>query len=291
MVARSWPAPAPETLVPGPPAVPGASGLDPGVSAGDVVPDVLATTRQGVVWMGFAVAGFLVGQVASAVLLLLTAAFTGHLRDVSQLATRTIPPAWVVVSGLVGLWFGFVGAVVLASRAQGTGNVWRDMRVRFEPSDALLGPAIGLGGQFILLPLLYLPLEHVVPRLSQRLSEPAKHLTGGFPGADLAVIAVLTVLVVPVVEELVFRGLFLRGALRAFSGLGRLVGPTVAIVTTGVVFALAHLELLQMLGLAAFGVVLSVMAYRLGRLGPCILAHATFNLVAVVSVATVGVAR
>lgn len=241
--------------------------------------------------MALAVGGFLVGQVASAVVLLVVAALTGHIHDVSQLATRTVPPAWVVVSGLVGLWFGFVGAVVLASRSSGTGHVRSDMRVRFAPTDILLGPAVGLGGQFLLLPLLYLPLEHVVPRLSQRLSEPAKHLTGGFPGADLAVIAALTVLVVPVVEELVFRGLFLQGALRAFQGLGRVVGPTLAIVTTGVVFALAHLEVLQILGLAAFGIVLSFMAYRLKRIGPCILAHATFNLVAVVSVAAVGTAR
>lgn len=241
--------------------------------------------------MGLAVAGFLVGQVASSVLLVVVAAFTGHLHDVSRLASRSVPPAWVVVTGLVGVWFGFVGAVVVASRSSGTGSVWRDMRLRFQPSDALLGPLVGLAGQFVLLPLLYLPLEHVIPRLSQRLSQPAKHLTGGFPGADLAVIAVLTVLVVPLVEELVFRGLFLRGALRAFGGLGRVAGPALAIVTTGIVFALAHVELLEILGLAAFGMVLSYMAYRLGRLGPCILAHATFNLVAVLSVATVGVGR
>lgn len=238
--------------------------------------------------MLLAALGFLAGQVASAVLLVVVAAAAGHLHDVSRLASRPTPPAWVVVSGLVGLWIGFVGAVVLASRSSGTGNVLRDMRVTFRGSDLLVGPAIGLGGQLILLPLLYLPLEHVVPNLSRRLSQPAKHLTGGFPGADLAVIAALTVLVVPVVEELVFRGLFLRGALRAFRGAGRLLGPALAIVSTGIVFALAHFEALEILGLAAFGIVLSYLAYRVGRLGPCILAHATFNLVAILAVATVG---
>jgi membrane protease YdiL (CAAX protease family) len=241
--------------------------------------------------MTFAVVGFVAGQVASALLLLVVAAALGHTRDVTQLAARPTPPAWVVVSGLVGLWFGFVGAVVLASRSAGTGDVWRDMRVRFRPSDLLIGPAVGLAGQLLLLPLLYLPLEHVVPHLSDRLSQPAKHLTGGFPGADLAVIAALTVLVVPVVEELVFRGLFLRGALRAFRGAGPMVGPALAMVCTGVVFALAHLEALQILGLAAFGVVLSYLAYRLDRLGPCIVAHATFNLVAILAVATIGAPR
>jgi uncharacterized protein len=93
--------------------------------------------------------------------------------------------------------------------------------------------------------------------------------------------------VVPVVEELVFRGLFLRGALRAFSRAGPLLGPVLAVVCTGVVFGLAHLEALETLGLAAFGMVLAYLAYRVGRLGPCILAHASFNLVAVVAVAAV----
>ncbi|HMK62871.1 MAG TPA: CPBP family intramembrane glutamic endopeptidase [Acidimicrobiales bacterium] len=234
-----------------------------------------------------AIAGFLVGQVLSAVLLVAVAAVNGHLHDVSRLAARQVPPGWVVVTGLVGLWIGFLGALFVASRAGGTGHVARDMGLRLRPVDFAIGPLVGLGGQLVLLPLLYLPLEHFIPHLSQKLSQPAKHLTGGFPGADLAIIGVLTVLVVPVVEELLFRGLFLRGALRAFAGAGRVLGPTLAVVVTGIVFALAHLEALETLGLGAFGIVLALMALRYGRLGPCILAHATFNLVAVVAVAVV----
>ncbi len=237
--------------------------------------------------MLFGVGGFLVGQIASAVLLLVVAAANGHTRDLSQLAARPVPPAWVVVSGLVGLWAGFIGAVVAASRRAGTGHVLQDMGFRFEATDFVVGPAVGLAGQFLLLPLLYLPLEHLVPNLSQKLSQPAHHLTGGFRGADIVVIGVLTVAVVPVVEELVFRGLFLRGALRALQGAGPALGPALAIVLTGIVFGLAHLEALETLGLAAFGMVLAYLAYRVGRLGPCILAHATFNLVAIVAVATV----
>lgn len=237
--------------------------------------------------MVVAAAGFVVGQFVSAVLLVVVAAATGHVHDVSRLAARPVPPAWVVVTGLVGLWTGFVGAVVFATTTTGTGSLVRDMGLRFKPVDLLLGPGVGLVAQFVVLPLLYFPLEQLIPHLSQKLNQPAKHLTGGFPGADLAVIAALTVLVVPVVEELVFRGLFLRGALRAFAGAGPVLGPALATVLTGVVFALAHLEALQILGLAVFGVALSVMAYKLRRLGPCILAHATFNLVAVVAVAAV----
>jgi membrane protease YdiL (CAAX protease family) len=49
-------------------------------------------------------------------------------------------------------------------------------------------------------------------------------------------------------------------------------------------FALAHFEAVQFLGLACFGVVLALMAWRWERLGPSIAAHAAFNASAVVSI-------
>ncbi|HUY22210.1 MAG TPA: CPBP family intramembrane glutamic endopeptidase [Acidimicrobiales bacterium] len=236
-------------------------------------------------WLLIAAMGFLAGQVASGILLVVVAAATGHLPDVSKLAARTEPPAWIVVSELAGLWAGFVGAVVLASRMRGSGSVRRDMGLRVRGWDVLTGPVIGLAGQLLLLPVLYYPLRRVIPHLDDRLQQPAKHLTGGFPGADLAVVAVLTVVVVPVVEELFFRGLVQHALVRVFRRAGHVVGPVLAIVVTGVIFGLAHFEPLELLGLATFGAVLAAMAYRFRRLGPCIFAHATFNLIAILSVA------
>jgi hypothetical protein len=81
----------------------------------------------------------------------------------------------------------------------------------------------------------------------------------------------------PMVEELFFRGLVLR------SLLGRTPVP-VALVGSALLFALAHFEAAQFAGLAAFGVVLAVLAWRTGRLTPGIGAHAAFNTVAVLSV-------
>ncbi len=236
-------------------------------------------------WLFMGAVGFVGGQILSAVILFFVAALNGHLSQLSKLAALTVPPAWIVIGGLVGLWIGFLGAVLLASRLRGTGSIVRDMGLRIMRWDPLIGIGAGLVGQFILVNLLYLPFEHFNPKLSQELQQPAKHLTGGFPGVDLAVIAALTVLVVPVVEELFFRGLVLRGFLRLFRGAGRILGPALAVITTGVVFGLAHVELLELLGLASFGIVLSVMAYKFKRLGPSIFAHATFNLIAILSIA------
>jgi hypothetical protein len=236
-------------------------------------------------WLFLALVGFLAGQLLSALILFVVADINGQGSNLSALTARAVPPAWVVISGLIGLWIGFVGTSFWASIKRGTGSIVRDMGLRFRPWDPLIGIAAGLGGQFILITLLYLPWEHFDPGLSQKLAQPAKHLTGGFPGVDLAVIAVLTVVVVPVVEELFFRGLVLRGFVRLFAGAGRIVGPVLAVTSTGIVFGLAHFELLELLGLAAFGVVLSVMAYRFKRLGPGIFAHATFNLAAILDIA------
>jgi hypothetical protein len=243
------------------------------------------TTRDAGAWLLYAALGFVVGQLASGLLLVIVAAVTGHSGELSRLASRTVPPGWIEVTGLVGLWTGFVGGPILASRMRGTGSLRRDMGLEIRPWDVLIGPALGLAGQILLLPLLYLPLEHAIPHLDERLKQPALHLTGGFPGADLAIIAVLTVVVVPVVEELFFRGLVLRGLLGLFRRAGPVIGTTLAVVADGVIFGLAHFELLQLLGLAAFGIVLSVMAYKFRRLGPGIFAHAVFNLLAILTVA------
>lgn len=243
------------------------------------------TTGDAASWLLLAVAGFAVGQVLGYLVLVAVAAVSGHLSDYGTLAGLAVPPAWVVVSELVGLWIGFVGAVVLASRLRGTGSVVRDMGLRFKPVDLVLGPLVGLGGQFLLVPLLYLPLERADPSISHRLSQPAQRLTGGFHGGNLVIIGVLTVAVVPFVEELLFRGLVLRSLLRLTQRAGRVLGPVIAIVVTGILFGLAHFEALQLLGLAAFGAALSFMAYRLNRLGAGILAHGTFNLVAILSIA------
>ena len=61
--------------------------------------------------------------------------------------------------------------------------------------------------------------------------------------------------------------------------------PTIAVLVSAVAFGLAHLEVLQLLGLTAFGVVLGVLAERWRRLGPGIFAHATFNAVTVIILA------
>jgi uncharacterized protein len=166
-----------------------------------------------------------------------------------------------------------------ASRVRGQGNLGLDYGWGLGRWwDLPAGAAIGLACQYLLIPLLYLPFEHIDRNLSHELSQPARNDSGAAHSVgSVAVLVLFLVVFAPMVEELFFRGLFLRALL------GR-TPPAVAIVVSGLVFALAHFEAVQFAGLAVFGVVLGVLAWRTGRLAPGIGAHAAFNAAAVIAV-------
>lgn len=230
-------------------------------------------------WLLFAALGFLGGQVVAAVFAALAAAVSGDTSSLAAIARLSEPPTWYIVSTLLGLWAGFFGSAWLATGVKGTKSFRRDLGLRFRRID-LLGIPIGVGGQFLVV-LIYIPISHHVHDFNQKFDAPSQRLTGGAHGTSFFIIAVLTVLGAPFFEELFFRGVLLRSLARLFGDIGGWVGPTLAVIVTGVLFGLAHAESLQLLGLAVFGIILSVVSYRTGRLGMNMVAHATFNLVAV----------
>jgi membrane protease YdiL (CAAX protease family) len=185
----------------------------------------------------------------------------------------------VTAADVVGLWLGLLGAVFFASRIRGQGDLGRDYGWGLgQWWDLPAGAAIGLACQYILIPLLYLPFEHIDHHLRHELSQPARNDSAAVHTVGSLVVLVLVLVVgAPMVEELFFRGLLLR------SLLGR-TSPAVAIVISALLFGLAHFEAVQFAGLAVFGVVLGVLAWRTRRLTPGIGAHAAFNAAAVVAV-------
>ena len=233
-------------------------------------------------WLLYAGIGFLGGQVLAVVFVGVSAALAGQFHHIAQLSKLSEPPTWLVVSTLCGLWGGFLGSAVLASRLRGTKHLAADLGIRFRWIDAL-GIPIGIGGQ-LLVALIYVPIAPHVHDFHQRFDAPAQRLTGGSHGVGYALIVVATVAGAPFFEELFFRGVLLRALARLFGRWGGFVGPALAIVASGTLFALAHAESLQLFGLAVFGIVLGVVSYRTGRLGMSIIAHASFNSVALSAV-------
>jgi membrane protease YdiL (CAAX protease family) len=60
----------------------------------------------------------------------------------------------------------------------------------------------------------------------------------------------------------------------------------IPLAVDGVLFGLAHWELYQFAGLAAFGMLLAFISYKTGRLGMNMVTHASFNFLAVLVVFT-----
>ncbi len=240
-------------------------------------------------WMFYAGLGFLGGQVAALFTVSIAAEAAGQFHSLTALSKLSEPPTWYVISTLFGLWGGFLGAALLASRLKGTKHLWADLGLRFRWID-LIGIPIGIASQY-LVALIYLPIAPHVHDFHQSFAAPAQRLTGSSHGVGYAAIFVATAIGAPFFEEIFFRGVILRALASLFGHWGRWVGPGLAIVVSGVLFGLAHAESLQLLGLALFGVILGIVSYRTGRLGMNMVAHAAFNgiaLVAVVSPAVLG---
>ena len=97
--------------------------------------------------------------------------------------------------------------------------------------------------------------------------------------AYLIATLVAAVIAAPVVEEIVFRGLVLRGFLSR-------MGPVLAIGLQGILFGVAHVDPVRGIGnvglalvLSGVGITFGAAAYFTHRLGPTVIAHAIFNAV------------
>jgi membrane protease YdiL (CAAX protease family) len=235
--------------------------------------------NDGVGIVALSVAGFIVGQVVAIALAGVAYSLSGTPVSFQHLVALTEPPWWLIVSELCGVWIGFLGAAAVCEkihhllRAPGRFSLrWSDLWF------------LVLGGLLQLLVVVsYIPFH------PSNLSAPSEKILGSPTGAAFVLVAIMTVVGAPMVEETLFRGVLLPG-LRALVGSGRtaLVG---AVVADGLLFALAHGEWVQFPGLAAVGIVLAVIYLRTRRLGPCIITHGAFNLVAVISLAAQGVMR
>lgn len=100
----------------------------------------------------------------------------------------------------------------------------------------------------------------------------------------LAMASVLAVMFAPPIEELFFRGFI-------FPGLARAWGPVAGIVASGVLFGSAHLLgnptlYKSMIEFSAIGMVFAFVYWRSGNIFSSMLAHFSFNLIGVITIAS-----
>jgi membrane protease YdiL (CAAX protease family) len=220
-------------------------------------PDIRTLRLPSAGLAGLLVALLVVGNLAS-----------GALLDSARMAAALIALAVFAVN-LVG----FPLAAVVASKRWGSGRVAHDVGLRFRPIDL----ALGLGGAvalFVTVIASGLLLEAIGVPQTSNLDQYGKH-----PSATLIVfLVVLAGVVAPLTEELLFRGVLLRGLTDRLPIAG-------AIVVQGLVFGCAHLlwdggwgNVGLIIPLALVGCVLGFLARWTGRVSAGMVAHCLFNM-------------
>lgn len=112
--------------------------------------------------------------------------------------------------------------------------------------------------------------------LEQASSPFAEILSGSVTPGEVTLILVLLCVIVPIGEELFFRG-FVFGALRP------LVEEAPAALLSAAVFAAVHFQLIHFMPIFVLGVVVAYAYSRTGSLLPAIIIHGVNNLVAVLA--------
>jgi uncharacterized protein len=195
----------------------------------------------------------------------------------------TVPVAGLVAS-MLGQSAATLAFLEFISRRKGRGSLTADFGFSVRARDAVwilggLGTSLGLG--LLLLPISQLAGDDAGQEVVKQFQK--AH------GTVQILFAIGVVVVAPVIEELVYRGLLLRSLLRKMSPVG-------AIFVSGVVFGAAHVVLdpgayVALPALAAMGVISAVLAVRSGDLSRSIFFHAGFNLLTTVQILAVVLPR
>lgn len=169
-----------------------------------------------------------------------------------------------------------------ACRRWATGDLGADIGLRARLSDLGWGPVIWLGaiGAEIAIAAVVLAIGIPLTGNTEGMSEISADRT------YVVALVITAVIAAPVVEEMVFRGVVLRG-------LRSRLPVVAAVVLQGLLFGLAHVDPIRGVGnvglvlvLSGVGVAFGIAAHLLGRLGPSIVAHALFNGVVLLVVLT-----
>lgn len=153
----------------------------------------------------------------------------------------------------------------------------RALAIGLRPID-LVGLPIGVGAQLLVGMIVYVIVEVLEADLpSQDIVQEAAGAVGGY---EHLLVFVGAVIVAPVVEEIVFRGILLRALLPR--------GRALAVGVSGAAFGIVHLldpnAWVAVPFLTVLGIVLGYQTVRTGRIGMAVMTHAGFNLVTVLVV-------
>jgi uncharacterized protein len=220
----------------------------------------------GIKGCGVAAVGAGVGLVGSVAVAIVYVAIAPRPIDVND--------PWYILVSQFALWVGFVGAVVVVSRMNGTGNLCADYGLSWPRLKDLW---LGLVGATLgrILPLLVLICIVVAGSGFGTPNSVSPRILGVTPSGTTGWVILIALAVVgaPFVEELFFRGL-LQGALT------RRIAAVPALFLAAIIFSFAHVldeGILAPLALFPMALVLGYLRLRTGKLAAGVVAHCLFN--------------
>ncbi len=185
---------------------------------------------------------------------------------------------WVIIAVLLSQSIVFLTYAFLVSKFRGSGSFVKDYGLRFNwysPGFIFVGIGLQIAGIILGFPLLLLKDGDAPQQEIVRSVEESK-------GAAFIVFAILVALLVPLIEEICFRGLFQRG-------LSRSTKPVVAILISAILFAVVHLAdpnvSLALTQLLLVGLACAIFTAYTGRIDAAIFTHVGFNLTTVLLIA------
>jgi membrane protease YdiL (CAAX protease family) len=189
-------------------------------------------------------------------------------------------PLWATAVLQVPLWLGLLGVAWTAVKRKGSGSLRADYGLEMRWRDVPIGLGAGLLGQ-LAIGFVVITLYDLFGVDTDRVGETAEELADRAAGAiDVTLLVLIVVVGAPIVEEIFYRGLWMR-SIEHRSG-----NAVVAVGVSSVVFGLVHFQPYDLIALSLAGVLFGTLARRAGRLGPAIWAHVAFNLTAVVALLT-----
>lgn len=185
-----------------------------------------------------------------------------------------------ITVSLASGWLGLLGWPIIATYRKGQRSLAKDFGLAIRPIDVAWG---ALGG-FVALAL-SVAGSVLWAVLSDRPEPTNTEFLPRHPGPFTVVALVLLVAVAtPIVEELFFRGLFLRSV-------GRRWNLVVGVIVSSIIFGVLHVQGsswaeagFMVLVTASYGAVFALLVVRAGgRLGPAIIAHMCVNSIGVLA--------
>lgn len=179
-------------------------------------------------------------------------------------------PIGIQVAATAPFWVAAIALTWILVRRTG-GDARRDLGLGWHWSDVPIGVALGVGTQYLVLPVVYWPIFQVLDKDADELGQAARDLaeTASGVGGGTVLFFLMAAVFAPVAEEVMYRGALLRGVERR--------GWPIAILGSSLVFAALHFQPLQFVGLFIIGVVCALGAAWSGRLSLAIVTHVAFN--------------